>query len=285
MNTIPQIIVPTQVENRFYLQLEIQGSLVKIKRPQTTSIKSTLKGTRGAITEFTAKSRKRLIEKTARLNLNDAEWLEKPKFVTLTYGQAYPDSETAHNHLRALLERFRRLAPNSSGIWRLEYQKRGAPHFHIIMFNLPFVPKDEIAKMWAEIIGKEYWDLSVKNPRYPMTRIEALMNAKHVMFYVSKYVAKHEKSAAGSGFNVVPYLHAGRFWGVFNAKFLPFAELIFTSISDIEPIDNILWQFRRLAAKIYKRANKAGRYRGCSIFTQNAYQWENIFYWCINEYA
>jgi hypothetical protein len=154
------------------------------------------------------------------------------------------------------------------------------------MFGLPFVPKEEIARFWAEIIGQEFWDLSRENdPRPPMTRIEALQNARHVMYYVSKYVAKYEKSGAPSGFNVVPYLHAGRFWGVFNVKFLPFAELIFTTISDVEPIDKILWQFKRLAAKIYKRANKAGRYRGCSIFTQNAYCWLEIFHWCINEYA
>jgi hypothetical protein len=243
---------------------------------------------RGKITHFSKKSRKRLLEMTARLDLNRILGRFPAIFVTLTYGQLFPKPAIAKSHLRALLERIRRIAPDASGIWRLEFQERGAPHFHVIFFNLPYIDKYTISSMWSDIIGSEFHDVRVPFlPRTPFTRIEAIRHPRRVMAYVSKYVAKH---ANKGGFNDVPYPHAngdvGRFWGVFAGDNLPWAELITLIVTGSrKDVHETLWQYRRLMAKQWPRANKSGRYRGASLFVDHSKPWFKAFLWTMIEFG
>ncbi len=271
------------------LSFEAQGHFVKVAYAEP-GLKSRVGAgsRRGKITLFSKKSRKRLLEMTARLDLASLTKSGPIIFITLTYAASFPEPMKAKEHLRALLERIRRLAPEASGIWRLEFQERGAPHFHLIFFNLPYLDKKLLNTIWGEIIGKEFWDTSKDEPRQPFTRIEAIRHPRKVMAYVSKYVAKSED--AGGGFNSLPYLHAnqdlGRLWGVFNSKALPWAEAI-TMIVDATRanINRILWQYRRLMAKKWKAANKYGRYKGASLFVDHNKPWFEAFLWCIIEYG
>jgi hypothetical protein len=267
------------------LEFQAQGHLIKIKWNVGALTVLKYNAARGAITEFSRKSRKRLLEMTARLDLKAVTRKSPVIFVTLTYGSEFPSGEASKPHLRAFLERVRRFAPQSSAVWRLEYQKRGAPHYHFIFYNLPYIPKEDLQKAWAEIIGQEYWDTSQENIRYPFTRIEMIRNPRQVMAYVSKYVAKHASEGdAVSGFINLPYPHAGRFWGVFNREFLPFAELITMSIqAETVNIAELLFQFRRLMAKKWKPANKFGRLKGASIFVDYADCWHDAFLYCLME--
>lgn len=268
------------------LKFEAQGHLVKVKWSVGSLTRFPNKTIRGAITEFSRKSRKRLLELTARLDLAMQTLKRMVVFITLTYGSEFPSGEASKAHHRAFLERIRRFAPESAAIWRLEYQKRGAPHYHYIFFNLPYIPKADLQKWWAEIIGIQYWDKSGEYPRYPFTRIEALRSPRQTIYYVSKYIAKHETDEAVSGFINVPYLHAGRFWGVFNSDFLPFAELLTMTLqAETVSMDTLLFQFKRLMSKKWKRANKFGRLKGASIFVDYARCWHDAFLWCLMEYA
>lgn len=256
--------VPTQ---RF--SLEAQGRLVKYRAHYQAKSKNPGGGLRGAITEFSAQSRKRLLEKMARLQVRDVA-----KFITLTYGQAWPSAQQAKAHLRAFLERIRRRWPKASAIWRIEYQKRGAPHFHLIVFGLPFWPKSEVARHWSEVIGDDYLDYSadLDAPRAPFTRIEALAGHKHAMQYMSKYVAKvpDEDSAAASapGFNTSAYLHEGRWWGVFNAAFLPYAPTVWVLNAEDWSAHN---EIRLVAQQIWSGISTTNPLKGFTLFTDNAY--------------
>jgi hypothetical protein len=263
----------------------VQGRLVKvqIKRMNKGKRKGG-GGTRGKVTAFSKKSRKRLLEMFNRFEIND-----KVIFMTLTYGQKFPETkEVRERHRLAFLERLRRWAPEASGVWRIEYQKRGAPHFHFIMFDLPFLPKANLKAMWGEIIGSEYWDTSnQQNPEPPFTRIEAIHNPRHLMNYVSKYVAKLPDAApGGGGFNIDPYLHAienhqGRWWGTHNREKLPYAEA--TSIAFYGDFKKAAANYKRAARRAWKGVQRGTD--GFTLFVKNSKRWLDLWQHYIQAFA
>jgi len=185
-----------------------------------------------------------------------------PVFLTLTYVSNMVDSTRGKAHLRTFLERVRRKFPKSSGVWRIEYQKRGAVHFHLILFNLPFWKADDIRDAWGEIIGEE-------NPRI---RIELCHSRRKLTSYVSKYIAKVASESFVSLSNV-PYPHAGRWWGVFNKSFIPMAIL---RIYEVLENKKAFWNLRRAIDRYYpsRRKSYAG---GAMLFTQNVDEWVRYF--------
>jgi len=263
------------------LSVEAQGRLLKCRVivPFAAKINRST-SVRGDVTMFTRKSRKRLLERAARLDSSKG-----CTFITLTYGQQFPlDSLIYKAHLFAFLKRIRRLHPAASGVWRLEFQKRGAPHFHLMLYNCPYIPKAVIAKMWSEVIGDEYCDHSVTPSRPPMTRIEWCGSPKKVTYYLSKYVAKD------SGFNTVPYLTAttgevpriGRFWGCFNRLLLPYCELVTVIITYSRD-----WyaQFKRAAHYKFVRISKYSPNVGFSLFVTNPRRWLDYCFYCLFNFA
>ena len=79
---------------------------------------------RGIISKFSPASRRRLLF-TAR-NSPSLRVL-----VTLTYPEKYPlDGAVCKEHLRQMIQWCKRQGAEC-GIWILEFQKRGAPHFHL----------------------------------------------------------------------------------------------------------------------------------------------------------
>ena len=242
------------------------------------------KGKRSLVTEFSRASRLRLLQKMATIKSSGL----KSVFLTLTYGQEFPSPREAKRHLDNFMKRIKRHHDCVSGFWRLEFQERGAPHFHLLLFGLPFVPKETLATLWGEIVGQRYWDNSVFPMRPPFTRIEALASHKHASRYVAKYVAKSD--AVGSGFNIASYLTAeghfihpvtledcgsiGRFWGVFNASCLPLADLVEIIVNGggVEALKVL----RRALAATRWRVDEASRF-GFFLFEDNPYTWCEYF--------
>lgn len=88
---------------------------------------------RGKVTEFTSRSRLRMMKLFSRIRYQD---LSQPYFLTLTYHHAYKRAQNTHQkHRNVFLTALRREFPDSRYIWRLELQKRGAPHFHIMLWS------------------------------------------------------------------------------------------------------------------------------------------------------
>jgi len=224
------------------LKLEFQGKFVAAAIRYDHDQKP-VRGKRGRVTTFSRQSRTRLFDLFHRMDVK-----RKPIFLTLTYGEEYPDAKTAKEHLRVLFERIRRRCEGMglSAVWRLEFQERGAPHFHIIFFDLPFIDKLTWQYWWEEITG---------TPE-PFTRVERVRSHKNLMAYVSKYVAKVEP-AEKTGFISLTYLHAyqakygeniGRVWGVFQRQHLPMAERI---VIERDFLDWRFSQFKQLAASVF----------------------------------
>ncbi len=237
--------------------MEIQGDVVRMRTTSPVEVPPP-KHKRGKVTIFSRKSRRRLLEFLARTTKTT-----RPRvFMTLTYPSNMNDAKIGKTHLRAFLERVRRKFPKAAGIWRIEYQKRGAVHFHFIFFNMPFWKASEIRTAWSEIIGE-------KSPRIHITTCRS---RKQTTYYMSKYVAKLGGKAAVS-LSIVPYLHVGRHWGYFNKPDIPMAELIFHEFfGDLKAF----WDFRRGIDKYYPKRKKsyAG---GAMLFVRNAERWEK--YW------
>ncbi|MBV5347358.1 hypothetical protein JZU46_03975 [bacterium] len=130
----------------------------------------------------------------------------KSQFI-LTYPDQFPESgKTVKNHLDRLLHALRKAygAANFGYEWILEFQNRGAPHFHLF---LTWEPSNElhrfIAKRWNKIVkaGKEHLWQHLR----PRTFAKWDMGKGN---YVMKYAQKMEQKNVPAGFEDV-----GRFWG------------------------------------------------------------------------
>lgn len=169
---------------------------------------------RGEIKGFSKASRKRMIQQCAKMGKSI------PVFLTLTYGGQWPDDpEVWKKHLASWGKRLVRKDPNLSAIWRLEPQKRGAPHYHLLIYQKdgkkPFVAKEWIAQSWHEVLGEFSNSAHLKAG----TRIESLRSSRGAAFYVAKYCAKLPEDEDFPA----EWERAGRLWGSFNKKALPLA--------------------------------------------------------------
>ena len=170
---------------------------------------------RGQVKGFSSASRKRMIQQCAKMGK------AVPVFLTLTYGKEYPqDPAEWKKHLATWGKRLKRYAPEMSAIWRLEPQKRGAPHYHLLIYQKdgkpPFLPKEWIAESWSQVLGEYSSEEHLKAG----TRIESLRSSRGAAFYVAKYCAKLPED------DDFPedWSRAGRLWGSFNKKALPVAK-------------------------------------------------------------
>ena len=90
--------------------------------------------------------------------------------MTLTYPRKYPENpELCKRHLKALRKRLQRKCGDFAAFWRLGIQKRGALHFHLLLFVGPsFGPIGElrrfISSSWYEVTGKSPRGTSVRGP-------------------------------------------------------------------------------------------------------------------------
>ena len=236
------------------IDVDCQGSLLKVKivsgRHGTQPPKQS--GTRGIVTHFSKDARKRMIDLMARLDRKKIAWgRHKPKFITLTYDRNMIDHKKAARDLKVFVERMQERYPRCSIIWRKEQQKRGAIHFHLMVFGVPFMEIHTSMDTgwqdhWNQVSGN-----SIKNRN--SFDIEVIKSMNGVMFYVSKYMAKEdtqppketeytsEKIPYGQidqSANVnTPFLglsmphifsatSTGRWWGCYGRKNLPLATRV-----------------------------------------------------------
>jgi hypothetical protein len=178
-------------------------------------------GKRGKIKGFSYGSRMRLLYLIAKIKRT----AELPFFVTLTYPDNFPQPGAAKKEFQALVHRLKREFPGIGIIWKLEPQKRGAPHFHLLIWGceklelMRFIPR-----AWFDIAGQGdinhmKWhngDLGNGNKHC----VQEVRSFKGVWWYAAKYIGKTFE-VAGWGEK-----WTGRFWGVINRENIPFGELV-----------------------------------------------------------
>jgi hypothetical protein len=176
-------------------------------------------------------------------------------FVTLTYPGEYPqDPVVCKRHLKALRKRLQREYGTFAAFWRMGIQRRGAWHFHLLLFVGPsFGPLKElrrfISSSWHEVTGKVS-----EGHLHAGTRVVAVKKWKQATSYVERYMAKPEEFPKG--------LETGRIWGVWNEELLPVRwETAQVSLRDAFRIGRI---YRRLA-----RRKGSGSLHSITVFVRH----------------
>jgi hypothetical protein len=130
-----------------------------------------------------------------------------------------PSGKTCKKHLRAFRERLARYLKDCGlswwgALWFLEFQTRGAPHFHLLLFGFGFSLLELsnvqrwCSRSWSEIVNHSDPEQRRKH-RLAGTRVERC-RAEH-FGYALKYAAKLEQKSVP-----LEFANIGRFWGVWN---------------------------------------------------------------------
>lgn len=149
-------------------------------------------GKRGKAT-FSSASRRRLLKTIAQIEGG------KPIFVTLTYHKEWGTPLEWKADLNRFLVELHRKYPKMGGVWRLELQKRGAPHYHLLLWG------GYLDKAWLS----DAWHRATRSKANLLmgTRVEAIRSERGVMSYASKYMSKSSRDDCPEGI--------GRHWGIF----------------------------------------------------------------------
>ncbi len=155
-------------------------------------------GGRGEITRLSKASARRLV------------WLlrngpDLGTFITLTYPGEYPtDGRKVKRDLHVFLKWLRRCY-QAWGVWVLEFQLRGAPHFMI--WTQVHVPWEAVGWVWFEIVGS-----GDRRHLGAGTSVEAWRGDQiSAGVYAAKYAAKATQKDVPK-----EYRQVGRFWGAFG---------------------------------------------------------------------
>jgi len=124
-------------------------------------------------------------------------------------------------------------------LWKLEFQKRGAPHYHMIVY-LPKPYKIEylrkwFSKNWYEV-AQRFWDLKIENHLKAGVSCDQVNNLRMAGAYLSKYLAKDEGDTPKN---------QGRYWGCSRN----WGEVV---LNCAELTGNQLIHFRRLVKRFLK---------------------------------
>lgn len=250
-------ISPRRFARTLNVQVEMYRRDTKVRLRPYGGYPRPVGGRRGQVNGFTAASRRR-----ARFTLNNAcvEW---KAIVTLTYPRQYPSTAASKEHLQALLDRLRRRFPGFHYFWVLEFQRRGAPHYHLLVDVR--IPREWLARAWFEIVGS-----GDERHLRAGVRIEAPRSQDGVRAYVSKYLSKlDQKDAEG---------WTGRYWG--SSRGL-------VQMQDVEQYEAEPWVIGRLIRPLRKfkeakhRANCYPwrfRGRGFTLYNINPKEVEKLLY-------
>jgi hypothetical protein len=122
-------------------------------------------------------SRTKKILRKIILNQN----FEKTSFLTLTFRENISDINIARYEFQKFMKRlnYYLYSTKKSQIKYIavpEKQVRGAWHFHILLFDVPFIPNDDISKIW-------------KNGFIKINQVK-FQNMMEIFQYISKYISK-----------------------------------------------------------------------------------------------
>lgn len=259
----------TQVDDSGSFAIWVDGGLIKVSKPKGRKITRVRSSKRGRVFGFSAGARRRLMRKIAELR-SDA----MPLFATLTYPADFPsDYREWKVHLDKFAKRFNREYPGGAFVWRLEPQKRGAPHFHLLVYGVAMSDSnvDWFHHAWYHSVGSG----DLKHHRWGVD-IQQLRSARGVRSYVGKYIAKKQGGSkygidAVTGQQMVDWSLVGRWWGVRYSENLPESELFQARGLSYAQSNNFIRSMRRYLHSQGQRVS--GVLSSLTIFVNNPKQW------------
>jgi len=206
-------------------------------------------GRRGVVRAWSRASRIRAYRTIAAV---DWDAVGPLVMVTLTYRQPPTDGREVKRHMRAFRERWKRRFGGPVGVWKLEFQRRGAAHIHLWL-QRPEVGLDElrqwVSEAWWEIVGT-----GDDVHRQAGTSVNSWCGSP--VRYVRKYMAKGSKEYQ----HEVPewFESVGRWWGLWGVR--PQWRQVDISVESFYRIRRILRGLLRARARdVYVRARAKGR--------------------------
>lgn len=258
--------------------IDVYPSCVKIRPKRVTAQQAPVPTTgRGKISGFSPASRRRLMDVLLRI-----DWAKRTAssphtnqantfFITLTYGDEYPTEFTDYKtDLRTLQKRLERhwFKEDAYGlIWKLEFQQRGAPHYHMVLFTYQELPTKEllawVSSNWAEIITNRMgYDQTYQETVRSVHAGEKSHKGRCVLpaysdgddctrlvNYLSKYMAKPFEFVNHEDESI--QLLTGRCWGVWHKQHLPLCQVHHMAFADY--ID-----FKRFLMAVKMRGQEIG---------------------------
>lgn len=197
-----------------FVRVAVGGNFLQLKggRVQADVVRP-YSAVRGCISGFSRGSRRRLMQLLQCVDQSKL-LVPLPLFITLTYGKTWPpEPKVWKRQLDTFSKRLARKYPHSVAVWRLEFQKRGAPHYHLIVFNVAYLPHRWVAQAWYEIVGSGDPDHLKAG-----TEVRSVRSWRGVISYAAKYVSKPQEELSDG---VAIPLFVGRWWGVFGRANLP----------------------------------------------------------------
>jgi hypothetical protein len=213
----------------------VQGRKLLVKY-STTSFGTLHANNKRAITEFNFKTSSRIKRYLACTNAAYS------MFGTLTYPADFPtDGREVKRHLANFIKRLRRqcfktMRPDEYGTWSvfwfLEFQQRGAPHFHYFCTHSPVPTKVgfenrpeqpiELARKWA---AKAWFEcVGSGDPKHLRagTQLDYFRTGRAgTISYASKYARKQQQKRVPEDFTEI-----GRFWGVSGLRATSSADFV-----------------------------------------------------------
>ena len=270
------------------VRLHYEGTLIRIDGiPGWEQYEDIRRAKRGAVSGYSAKARSRMLALVASLNA-----AIHPQFVTLTYPHEWDRDPLAwKSDLDTFGKWLLRCYPSASFVWKLEPQKRGAPHFHLLVYGVPFLPWQIVAVRWAEIVNQcklpkgfpvekgkygahlfhEWARNSIEN--YEVAdhvtagaQVKAIRSRNGVMRYCSKnYMGK--ECALPEGWENV-----GRFWGVVGRKKPSRSQVL-----EVEISQDAFFKVRRFARRWFASKGMRRRCSGAlTLYTSAHWQWVRV---------
>jgi len=205
-----------------FSQLDVYEGIIRVKELFAEERHSTPpERTPGDIKDFSQGARSRAFKWLLTLNTSD---LSEAIFITLTYhNEDTFEVGKCKEHLQKFFRQLKNHFPEIVYIWRLELQKRGQPHFHIILWS-----KHTHVKLYSEAVRLQLtkdW-LECKSCKCKFcelysVNVKSVTNRRHAIAYLSKYCAKVTDSMHES--------NLGKFWGTsFDAPRKPISEIYLT---------------------------------------------------------
>ena len=129
---------------------------------------------------------------------------ERAKFLTITFGDNVQDIKAANHEFKNFLLRlnyhvYKRACNDLQYLCVIQFQARGAIHWHVIFFNLPYIPVRKLADIWGQ----------------GFVKINAIDDVDNVGAYVAAYVGNErdgEHNGNGGRFVDIRYFNQKRYF-------------------------------------------------------------------------
>jgi hypothetical protein len=216
-------------------------------------------GRRGPIRGMSAKSRASLRERMAGVSIDACAAPSKRStegqsfFLTLTYHHEWPESGPAqYEQLKELYRRVRRAHGESGWLWVKAPQKRGAPHYHVIIVLEKAANKrtvrNQIERAWHEIAG--YGSHHHKRRGADVQLVHVNGGSGRLRSYLLQYMNGQDRSELQGGLFEADKHEWGRRWGCLGD--LPDETVGLFWIEDVSTWSEILGELKgKLPGNVY----------------------------------